>query len=113
MALTTRLPRAVGEYACLPQSTYIEGAALAAAGTAERFAIPTGGARFVLFSATAAFAAKIGGSSVTAAMPVDTTDGTASMLNPSFREIGVNDTHISLVSATAGCLVSMEFFLAP
>jgi hypothetical protein len=111
MALTTTLPRSVGEIACLPQSDYIEGLALAAANTAERIAIPAG-AVFVLFSATANYAAKIGGSSVTAAMPTDTTDGTTSMLNPTFRRIPTNATHISVVSATAGCLVSMEFFAA-
>lgn len=109
MPLTTKLPRAAEDFSALPQSDYIEGAALAA-GVAERLVIPTD-AKFVLFSGTDSFCAKIGTAAVVAAMPIDTTDGSASMLNPSFRRIPDGSTHISVVS-TAASQVTLEYFLA-
>lgn len=109
MPLTTTLPRAAEDFAALPQSDYVEGAALAA-NTAERLVIPSG-AKFVLFSCTDNFCAKIGSATVTAAMPIDTTDGSASMLNPSFRRIPENSTHISVISTNASSM-TVEYFAA-
>jgi hypothetical protein len=112
-AITTRLPQATAPFAALAQSDYVEGRSLAA-NTAERIAIPqsTAGqtAAFVLFSCTDNFSAKIGSSSVTAAMPSDTTDGSGSMLNPTMRAIPPSSTHISIISTNAS-LCAMEFFL--
>ena len=107
MPLTTKLPRAADTFAALPQSDYNEGRALAAA-TAERVVIPDG-AEFVLFSCTDSFSALMGDGTVTAAMPVDTTNGSASLLNPSFRKIPSGATHISVISTRASQMV-MEFF---
>jgi len=80
-----------------------------AANTAELVAVPAG-AMFVVFSATADFYVKFGASEVAAAVPGgDVTDGTASELNPSAREIPDGATHLSLVSAAA-CTVTLSFY---
>jgi hypothetical protein len=112
-AISTRLPQTTAPFAALAQSDYVEGRALAAA-TAERITIPQSAAgvtaAYVLFSCTDNFAAKIGSSAVTAAMPIDTTDGTGSMLNPTMRAIPPGSTSISIISTNAS-QCTMEFFL--
>lgn len=110
MPLTTTLPRGAEDFSALPQPDWIDAKALAA-GVAELFTVPDG-AEFVLFSANATFAAKMGGPTVTAAMPTDVADGSASMLNPSFRKITTGQTHISVISAGT-CLVTAEYFKRP
>lgn len=115
MALTTKLPREIDQFAALPQTDYVESRALTA-GAAELVQIPSDAsgvlAKFVLFSWTADFCAKMGTATVVAAMPADTTDGSGSMLNPTFRKIDPAHTHISVVS-TAASQGTMEFFLTP
>jgi len=76
-----------------------------AANTAEAHTVPTG-ATHVVFSGTADFYVKYGG---TAAVPAaDVTNGSASELNPVAREIrGI--TSIGLISA-ATCIVTMCFY---
>lgn len=114
MALTLKLPRGVDVYAALPQSDYTENKLLGSAGTAETITVPKDAsnvaARFVLLSGTAAFSAKFGTAAVTATQ-VDTTVGDGSMVSPTFRKILDGQTHISVVSATANCVISAEFFL--
>ena len=110
MALTTPFPRAADAFGCLQQSDWID--ALDAVTTAQSTAIPAG-ARFVLMSATGTFYAKIGGSGVTAAVVTGTVaDGSASMCNPTFRQLGTTDTHIS-VAASSAVDVTFEYFMAP
>lgn len=110
MPLTIKFPRSADVFACRPQSDYIEGLSLGVA-TAERIAIPAG-AYAVVFSCTGNFCAKLGTASVTAAMPTDTTDGSASELNPSGFYILAGQTHISAISAAAATL-TMSFYAAP
>lgn len=107
MALTTKLPRSIDEFAALQQSDWID--VLDAVTAAERIAIPTG-AKYVMFCATGTFYAKIGGSAVTAVVPVaDVSDGTASLCNPTLRKLRDGDTHIS-VAAPAAVDVTLEYF---
>lgn len=109
MPLTKTLPRAVGDFACLPQSDWID--ARDAVAASERATIPDG-AKFVLFSASDVFYAKMGDGTVTAAVPSgDVTDGTASMCNPTFRSIAVGQTHIA-VAAPIACDITLEYFAA-
>ena len=88
----------------LPTSTDINGVVLAA-NIAESITIPAG-AKFVLFNATADFYVNFTG---TAAVMVDTTDGSGSELNPTIRKLHEDDT-ISVISATAGAIVSAAFY---
>lgn len=117
MALTTTLPRSSDIDAALPQSDYVENKVLGSADTAELITVPKSAdtppvsAGFVLLSATAAFAAKLGTASVVAAMNADTTTGSGSMIGRTFVKIMPGQTHLSVVSSTAGCAVSAEFFL--
>lgn len=86
------------------QSDHIDAAVLAI-DVAEGFTVPAG-AKKVLFSATSNFYCSIGG---TAAVPAaDITDGSASELNPSAREVQAGDT-ISLISPSQ-CIVIMAFY---
>lgn len=87
----------------LPAPDYVLSRLLAAS-TAESFTVPAG-ARFVVFSATADFYANY---STTATVPGDVTDGSASELNPSVRDIqGVSA--ISIISA-ATPIVTAAFY---
>lgn len=118
MAITSKLPRGIDAFGALPQSDFIQGFNLNVANTAENIPIPQDAnnvqAQYVLFSATADFAAKFGvDNTVAAAMPSDIVNGSGSMLNPTFRKILPTQLFLSCVSATAGCLVSLEFYLAP
>jgi len=79
---------------------------LGTGGTAESFTVPAG-ANFVVFSADNDFYARYTG---TAAVPsADVTDGTASEMNPTARNIKGVAT-ISVVSATANCIVTATFY---
>lgn len=80
------------------------------AGVAERVPIPQG-LTFVIFSCTSNYYAKVGDSSVTAAVPSDITDGTASELNPLSYNLNGNAgwTHISVVSAS-NSIATMSFY---
>jgi hypothetical protein len=84
-------------------------AAVLAADTATRMAVPTGAA-YVMFSATGGFYAKWGDSSVTAAAPDDdVTDGSGSELNPAGRRIPEGATHVSLI-ASADAVVTLSWY---
>ncbi len=75
----------------------------------ERITIPTGATK-VIFVSTEDFYAKVGTSTVTAAVPSgDITDGTGSALLPFGYSIDPSNTHISIISA-AICIVSLEFY---
>ncbi len=80
------------------------------AGVAERMAIPSG-KTFVVFSCTTNYYVRVGGSSVTAAIPTDISDGTASELNPLSYILHGNDdwTHISIITAS-NAIVTMSFY---
>jgi hypothetical protein len=91
-----------------PLCDYVQAVAVAS-GVQERVAIPTG-ATHVLMAGSTNFAARAGGSGVTAAWPTDTTDGTAAELNPTtVRKIPGDTTHISVIAAAAG-VVTLSFF---
>lgn len=84
-------------------SGYVLARALAAS-TAESITVPAG-AKFVVLSATGDFYANF---TTTATVPGDTTDGTASELNPSVIDVsGV--TTISVISA-ATPIVTAAFY---
>lgn len=105
----TKLPRSIDSYFALPFTDSINALALAA-NTAETMAVPAG-AYFVAMSATADFYAKwtAAGTAATAATVAgDTTDGSASALNPTLRRVSPGDS-ISVISATT-CIVTFEFF---
>lgn len=89
-----------------PFSGYVQARALAS-GTAELVAVPSG-ATHVVMRGSDHFAAKAGGTGATAAWPTDTTDGSASELNPDFRHLGTGDTHISVIAASS-CVVTLAF----
>lgn len=98
-------PQAIRELACLPPSDSVMARALAA-NTAETITVPAG-AEYVVFAGTADFYAAYG-TGVTATVPGDTTDGSASELNPTMRNIkGKRD--ISVISA-ATCIVTAAFY---
>ncbi len=85
------------------RATYVLAKALAAS-TAESFTVPAG-AQFVNFSATTDFYANF---TTTATVPGDTTDGSASVLNPGLRALE-GATTISVIAA-ATCIITAEFF---
>lgn len=97
-------PDGRGNLDAIPFPTYVDARALGIAAN-EDHAIPAG-AKYVIFSSTADFYAKIGG---TAAIPVDVTDGSASELNPIVRHISDSATTIGLI-APAACEVTMSFY---
>jgi len=112
--MTTKLPQGVGEYFALPQSDWINAKSLGVA-TEESFTRaewPTD-AKYVAFSSTGDFYMKFNG---TAAAATDTTDGTASELNPTVRRLVLGDgtavTKISVISPAA-CIVTMSFYQNP
>lgn len=91
-------------YICIGYSGYVNAQVLAA-NVAEVHTIPSGANR-VLFSSTANFYVKFGG---TAAVPsTEVTDGSGSILNPTLRFCG-GTTTIGLISPTT-CVVTMEFY---
>jgi hypothetical protein len=93
----------------LRQSDWIDARALSAGGAAETNQAPAG-ARYVLFSANGDFYCRIAAASTAATVPADTTDGSASELNPAMRYIGEQD-YISLISPTSGAtIVTMMFY---
>lgn len=86
-----------------PAPDYVNAKALSA-GANEDETVPSG-AKFVVFSATADFYAKRGG---TAAVPGDVSDGSASELNPSIWQID-DITTIGLI-APATTVVTMSYY---
>lgn len=90
-----------------PDATQVMARSLAAS-TAESITVPAG-AKYVVFSATADFYANY---STTATVPLDTTDGSASELNPTGRIVGgliPAISTISVISADA-CIVTASFY---
>lgn len=72
---------------------------------AENAVIPSG-ARFILFSSTADFYARI---NATATVPsTDVTDGSGSEINPAIRSL-IGVTTLSLISSV-NCTVTMTFY---
>jgi hypothetical protein len=89
----------------IPQSTMAR--VLAVASTAESIT-PPAGARRVIFSYTSNTFVNC---YATATVPADTTDGTASELNPSGYELNPNELPtISVISAVAGAIVTAAFY---
>ena len=98
-----QFPQSIRELSCLPFSDSINAMALAA-NSAETLAIPPN-ATFVIFSGTADFYVK---ANATATVPTDTTDGSASELNPTMRDLrGVSS--LSVFSAST-CIVTASFY---
>ncbi len=100
-----------GNAFALRQSDWIDARALSAGGAAETFQAPAL-ARYVLFSANGDFYCRIKeGSTTTATVPGDTTDGSASELNPAMRFLPGEQAYISLISPAAGAtVVTMNFY---
>jgi len=91
-----------------PPSDTIDALALAA-NTSERVAVPEG-ATFVIMSADGNFYARYGtDNTVVAAVPGDTTNGSAAELNPEAREIPSGVTHIAVI-ATAATVVTFSWY---
>jgi hypothetical protein len=90
-----------------PHSDQVQALSLGVA-TSKRVVIPTG-ANYVNFSGTGDFYMQFGTGSVTAAIPADTADGTASVLNPGTRRIPRTATNVACISAAAQ-VVTMEFW---
>ena len=87
----------------LPAPNYVNAVSLGVA-TAESVTIPSG-AKVAVFSSTGNFYANYAG---TATVPGDTTDGTASELNPTVRELETGET-ISVISPAAA-VVTVAFY---
>lgn len=84
-------------------SGYVQAVALAA-NTAESITVPAGATKVRLTGSTNFYA----NPTTTATVPTDTSDGTASVLNPDYRGLsGV--TAISVIS-DATCIVTAEFW---
>lgn len=100
MASLKVLPSSISQYFGMPFGDY-NNARVLAANTAEDITVPTG-AKWAIFSANGDFYARVGG---TATVPAaDVTDGTASMLNPTLRNVeGV--TTISVIASEARVVV--------
>lgn len=110
MTVSIRFPRAAEMFSALPPSTHVDALSLTA-GAAETFTVPSG-ALFVVFSATGNFYARYG---ATATVPGDTSDGSASELNPTIRKLvdanGAAITSISVI-APADAVVTAAYYLA-
>lgn len=89
-----KFPEAIRELACLPPSDSVMARSLSA-NTAESITVPSG-ARYVVFACGADFYANY---TTTATVPGDTTDGSASELNPTMRDVN-GKTTISVISAS-------------
>jgi hypothetical protein len=89
--------------------TYVNARVLAA-NVSESVVMPAA-VRFVIFSSTCNFYAKLGG---TAAVPgADITDGTASELNPTAYYFNVAAPTISVITPDATCVVTVSGYLGP
>ena len=92
-----------------PVPSYVLAKSLAAS-SAESFSVPTLDgtlARYVIFSANCDFYANC---YTTATVPGDTTDGTASELNPSGYELPTDITAISVITAASAGIVTAAFY---
>lgn len=88
------LPQSVQDFFSLPPSNYVQARALSAS-TAETI-VPPAWAKYVLFACTDNFYVNY---TTTATVPGDTTDGSASELNPSMRRLTrPNNASISAIS---------------
>lgn len=99
------MPEAGGAFSGMVRlaPTYVNALSLAAS-TAESTTVPTG-AKWIIFSATCNFYAN---RTTTATVPGDTTDGTASELNPSAWWVG-DVTTISVISPTT-CVITFSAY---
>lgn len=89
-----------------PAPSYVDARVLAA-NTAESQTVPTG-ARFVLFSSTCNFYAN---PTTTATVPADTTNGSASELNPSAWFVGPPASVATIsVIADVACVITFSFY---
>jgi hypothetical protein len=77
-----------------------------AASVAESITVPTG-ARYVLFSCTANFYINC---YTTATVPGDTTDGTASDLNPAGYQLTPNEAVTLSVISPSACVITASFY---
>lgn len=90
------------------QSNHVNSLALLA-NVSETQAIPSG-YNIVFFSCTANCFINVGGNgSVTAAVPTDTSDGTASELAPNCYILEPEDTHIAIISPK-DCYITMAYY---
>jgi hypothetical protein len=79
------------------------------AGVAERQSLPTD-YNYVVFSGTGLFYVKLGTSGVTATVPSDTSDGTASELGSNgYLYDATEHTHVSIVAA-ADTTVTLSYY---
>lgn len=96
-------PQAIRELSCLPPSDLVNALSLSG-GVVESMKVPVD-ARYVVFSGTDNFYVAY---DATATVPGDVTDGTASELNPTMRDLkGVSS--ISIISPTS-CVVTAAFY---
>lgn len=84
-----------------------------AANTAESITVPTGPdgkskANYVSLASTCDFYANY---TTTATVPGDTTDGTASELNPLVRLLNGGVTTISVITAASSCVITAAFYM--
>lgn len=103
---TRSVPRSLANLFALPVSDCVMARSLAA-NVAESIAIPAG-VKYVMLSANVDIFVSIG-AAPTAAVPGDTTDGSASELNPTMRRLQSTDLNISVISASAG-IVTASFY---
>lgn len=89
---------------CRRPSGYVNARVLVA-GVAEDTTVPAGATK-VLFSSTCNFYAKVGSGS--AAVPIDTVNGSAAELNPTGWMVDEGDV-ISIISPTAG-IVTLSYY---
>lgn len=99
-----KFPQAIRELSCLPPSDAVNAVSLSA-GAAESIKVPDG-ARYVVLSCTDNFYARYDGTA--AAVPGDVSDGTASELNPTMRDMQGVGT-ISVISP-ADCVLTAAFY---
>lgn len=104
LATMTPFPQGYGEIP-RPLSTSIMARALAA-NTAENITAPAGSTR-VIFSCTANFYVN---PYTTATVPGDTTDGTASELNPSGYSFSAGELPVFSVISDAACVITAAFY---
>lgn len=108
MAVTYRsFGRDVGGTTIRWKSDYVN-SHVVLANTEEKETIPTG-YEAVVINSTAPIYVKMGTSTVTAAIPTDVSDGSASELSPTAYAISSSDTHISVISPS-NCIVTFAYY---
>ena len=101
------MPKTVIADQVRPASQYINARVLVA-GVAERETLPTA-YNVLVINSTANVYAKFGGSGITATVPVDTTDGTASELSPTGYVLPEWATHVSIISPV-NCIATLAYY---